>query len=121
MARINVFISQEMCDHIDRSQVFLSVPLPVGKLLRVSPKGHLIFNWLSFPTAQKCIGCDTCWSGLIAQRSFLAVILIFEVLEDSAHDTMSEQSIPDETLEGTLCRTPQMHKVVLFVLWYHFC
>ncbi len=44
------------------------------------------------------------------------VILIFEVLEDSAHDAMSEWSIPDKTLKGHIHGTPQAHKVVLFAL-----
>ncbi len=35
------------------------------------------------------------------------------VLEVCAHDAMSERSIQDETLEGTLLGTPQARKVIL--------
>jgi hypothetical protein len=102
MACIKVSISDKICDHIDRSLVFLGVPLPVGVCLKVSPEGRHIFDWLWFPTAHKYSGCDERWLGLIAQHSFLAVILIFRVLEDSALGATSEQIILDETFEGTL-------------------
>jgi hypothetical protein len=49
-------------------------------------------------------------SGLIAP--FLVVIFFFGVLEGSAHDATSEQSILDEPLEGTLRGTPQARKIV---------
>jgi hypothetical protein len=41
------------------------------------------------------------------------VSLIFGVLEVCAHNAKSERSILDETLEGTLCGTPLVPKVVL--------
>jgi hypothetical protein len=94
---------------------FLSVPLPVGMHLKVSPKGHHIFDWLSYPTAFKHSGSDARESGLITQHPILAVSLIFGVPKVRAHDTTSEQSILEETLEGTLHGTPQVHKVVLYV------
>jgi hypothetical protein len=47
--------------------------------------------------------------------------LIFGVLEVHAHDAASERSIQDEILEGSFCGTPHVRKVVLFLLWYHFC
>ncbi len=59
MARLKVSISKGMCDHIDRSRVFLSVPLPVGVHLKVSPDGHHTFDQLLFLTAQKLSGHDT--------------------------------------------------------------
>ena len=52
-------------------------------------------------------GCDALELGLIAQRPFLAVILIFRVPEAFAHDDTSERSQLAETLEGTLPSTPQ--------------
>ncbi len=94
--------------------MFLSAPLPVGMHLKVSPEGCHIFDQLSSPTAMKRSGCETCYLGLIAQHSFLAVVILtFMVLEVCAHDATSKRSILDETLEGSLCRTPQVHKVIL--------
>ncbi len=43
MACIKDSIFEEMRDHLDVLQVFLSVPM----CLKVSPKGCHIFNWLS--------------------------------------------------------------------------
>ncbi len=51
--------------------------------------------------------------GMITQHPFLTVILFFQVLEVCSHDTTSERSILDETLEGSLSGTPQAPKVVL--------
>jgi hypothetical protein len=56
---------------------------------------------------------------MITQRPFLGVVLFFGVLEVCAHDTTSERSIQDETLEGALHRTPQAHIVAL--PWYSVC
>ncbi len=86
---------------------FLNGPLPVGMRLKVSPKEHHVFDWLSSTTAWKHSGSDGCESGLIVQRPFLAVILIFRVPEGCAHDATSEQSTLEETLEGTFHGTPQ--------------
>ncbi len=87
---------------------FLNVPLADGMLLKVSPEGHHIFDRLLYSIASKRSGCDARELGLITQRSFLVVILIFRVPEVFAHDDTAEQSTLEETLEGTLCGTPQV-------------
>ncbi len=51
MSHIKVSISKEMYDSIDRLQVFLTIPLPVGVHLKVSPEGPHTFYQLLFPTA----------------------------------------------------------------------
>ncbi len=51
------------------------------------------------------MGVDARESGLIDQCLFFGVILIFGVPDVHAHDAMSERSILEEALEGTLCGT----------------
>ncbi len=101
---------------------FLNRPLPFGMHLKVTPKGHHIFDRLQYPTAYKHSGCDTCESGLIAQHPILTVILFFRVPEAFAHDNASEWSLLAETLEGTLSRNPlvrqeAVHSCTTFAHW----
>jgi hypothetical protein len=54
----------------------LNIPLPDGMRVKVSPKGHHIFEQLPSPTAQKRRGCDVQYSGLITQYPFLAFFMV---------------------------------------------
>ncbi len=47
-------------------------------------------------------------SGLIDQRPFFVVFLLFRIPGALSHDDESEQNLLVEMLEGTLHRTPQV-------------